>query len=237
MAFADFRNIQQAKGSYSCGGYALAAALCNLTPTNQLPTQLKEAKALETQGLKGYNRAYDPGIFSKESLTSFAESIYKITGNLELVYNQYSAIYQYYHPATSSPSALVHVASLFDNTGQRISFNFINNSIGKIVYSSMAVELNDDEIRLFDAEIMLMGEIKINEQDNYQPPTTSQTHLILVNRGLHWIAINHNQLYDPETGYLGTYIISPDNLTLNLTEDFENKKEQYDISGMWIQMG
>ena len=236
MLFDSFSGIKQSSGN-SSGAFALAACLHNAaTDTRVIPARLLDTDNI-SDGYCGEEIfiTYDPA-----NLSAFAESIYQVTGCLQL---DLSATYKYNNPVNNRnpPSALAHVAIAFGYSLRQIAVCY-NNHGGKI-YGQTEVDNLVEKKSLLSTEIGLLISIGqyvmvIVGPIDYQPPHfPEQVQLVVANSGSHWLAVSETQLYNPATGYVGSYEFTRENQQEFFVYHEEGKEEQkIEFSGVWIQL-
>jgi hypothetical protein len=238
MPFTNFNGIIQTPPN-SCGAFALAAALENFALAPQQP----QADLLNTDDLtQGYTHQPGAQISNEGGAEAFATAIYQVTGNLLLGFGD--ATYRYTAPVTNMnpPSALVYVATLFGYPTNQIAVFYTNE--GSALFSPIPVLNPGAGSNLLDTEIELLGRINngggmiIAGPTDYLavPPPDGKVQIVLVQQGQHWLAINHTQLYDPGTGFVGAYTLTDTDGDLSFNYTTDEVVRENDFSGIWIEL-
>jgi len=220
MPFNNYNGVEQTSTN-SCGAFALAAALDHIGHANY-------TNILDTANLANGFTAAGPA--------AFAQSIYQITGCLNLGLN--TATYQYEAPVEdmNPPSALAYMAVQHGANPANIMTRY--NNAAMATFQAMNVTNPGGAPDLLNTEIGLinppaLGNI-VGPTDYIALPVGGQAQLLLVNDNAHWIAINSFQVYDPGTGFVGPYAADPGFTAF--TYVFNGAPRSYTFSGLWIQL-
>ena len=220
MPLTRYQNVVQTTAN-SCGAFALAAALAHSNPESLI--DCLDVNLVAT----GYT-LFTPA--------PFAQSLYQFTGNLSLNFINAQATYQYQSPAQdmNAPSALVNTAINFGVAANRIRVFYTTG--GNTLFGAIAVTNNGAGANLLATETTLLDEdnVIVNGPTPYALPVNPQVHLLVVNHGTHWIALTHDQVYDPATGFVGPY--APAGTPVNtINYHHGGAMTSYALSGVCIQ--
>ena len=202
MPFNNFNGVTQTTAN-SCGAFALAAALNDLGYLVIPPLD-----RLDTANLA--NRYNVPS--QTAASVAAALKLYQVSGNLVMNAAVPNATYQYQNPVadTNPPSALVFLAhqngvpvasvmTSYDANAAAMFGAFAVTNVGaagNLLVTETALILGPPAYGGVVGPIAYPG-----------PPAAPGTiHILSVNNGAHWIAINDTQVYDSGTGFVGAYV-------------------------------
>jgi hypothetical protein len=224
MPFANYNGVVQTTPN-SCGAFALAAALDHIGVANIM-------NVLDTANLANG--------FTQPGPQAFAQSIYQVTGCLDIDFGALTATYQYQAPVadTNPPSALAYMAVQSGAAAGNVLIRY--NNAAFVAFAAIAVlnaggagNLLATEINLINAPAFgnVVGPI------NYLAlPAPGEAHLLLVSGNTHWIAINNLEVYDPATGFVGPYVVNAPLPLVNLTYVMGGMPHPYVFDGVWISL-
>lgn len=224
MPFANYNGVVQTTPN-SCGAFALGAALEHIGLAHT-------TNVLDTANLvNGFNQ---PGP------QAFAQSIYQVTGCIDIDFAALTATYQYQAPVanTNPPSAILYMAVELGANPANILTRY-NNAAGAafgaihVLNPGAAGTLLNTEINLINPPAL--G--NVNGPVNYLAlPVGGEAHILLVNGNTHWIVISNNQLYDPATGYVGPYVANAPLPLVTISYHIGGIAHVYPFSGLWIRL-
>ncbi len=192
-------------GEQSCGAYALTAALFQLNA--KPPAQGITLHALDLASpAHGYIANPTATLTPTQSATNFAQSLYSITGNLEINFpppgstNGTAQYCAHTSKMFNAPSALVYAALQFGLQTVEIHATAAAQQIFSAIQGNAGT--------LWSSELQILHTLHVQpaiDQPPYAPPTDTNTvDLVLVDDGKHWVAVTWSgskaEYYDPATG-------------------------------------
>lgn len=209
-------HLSQQSAPDACGAFALGAALMGAG-------EEQHAHTLDIANLQNGYIAEEPIAIRPANHTTFSEDIYRVTGNLDPQGNPASYVAGGFR---NSPSALVYVASLFGYGADHITVFHTDTEV--IQGFQLLPVANPGAVgSLFLTEVNLIDDratVDSGPGDNYTPPQENNIHIVLVDEGNHWIAVNQTHMYDPANANPGN--IQPINI-----EEINGR-----FSGLWIEL-
>ncbi|QCO00449.1 hypothetical protein D3093_34930 (plasmid) [Azospirillum argentinense] len=187
----------QPSGSFSCGAYALTAALKAFSPvtTKPYPIKLKHLEVPTTEVT----------IDGTETDKELAEKIYQITGDLKIGGTLTAPVftYQLAPDLNNSPSALAYVAKQF---GRTVTINVIKDfksslTVCQATANGLLNGLPGEAARCGpNATVNAPGGTGVVDGVPYTAPANDEVQLLCVmnsDRSMHWLARGANGFYDP----------------------------------------